>query len=102
MANYSKEDIEQNKVISVLSVFPVLFIVYFFSGTNSEYAKHCANCGIIFTVCFALMFIIGKLLSIVTWIPIVGTVISLVLKIIDLILLLLLIVQIVRAAKGTI
>lgn len=102
MANYGQSDFEQNKVIGILSVFPVLFIIYFLSGTNSEYARHCANWGIIFTVCFAVMFVLGKLLSIVTWIPIVGTIIDLALKIIDLILLLAVIVQVVRAAKGTI
>lgn len=102
MANYSKEDIEQNKVIAVLSVFPVLFVFYFLSGSKSEYARHCANWGIFFTVCFAVMFVLGTLLKIVTWIPIVGTVISVILKIIDVLLLLVLIVQVVRAAKGTI
>ncbi|MBD5137731.1 MAG: hypothetical protein HDT24_00150 [Ruminococcus sp.] len=102
MANYSQSDFEQNKVIGTLSVFPVLFIISFLSGTNSEYARHCANWGIIFTICFAVMFVLGKLLSIVTWIPLIGTVIGIVLKIIDLILLLVLIVQVVRAAKGTI
>lgn len=102
MANYGQSDFEQNKVIGILSVFPVLFIIYFLSGTNSEYARHCANWGIIFTVCFAVMFVLGKLLSIVTWIPIVGTVINIALKIIDLVLLLAVIIQVVRAAKGTI
>lgn len=102
MANYGQSDFEQNKVIGILSVFPVLFIIYFLSGTNSEYARHCANWGIIFTVCFAVMFVLGKLLSIVTWIPIVGTVIDIALKIIDLVLLLAVIIQVVRAAKGTI
>lgn len=102
MANYSQSDFEQNKVIGILSVFPVLFIISFLSGTNSEYTRHCANWGIIFTICFAVMFVLGKLLSIVTWIPLIGTVIGIVLKIIDLILLLVLIVQVVRAAKGTI
>ena len=102
MANYGQSDFEQNKVIGMLSVFPVLFIIYFLSGTNSEFARHCANWGIIFTICFAVMFVLGKLLSIVTWIPLVGTVINIALKIIDLILLLAVIVQVVRAAKGTI
>ncbi|MDE5991559.1 MAG: hypothetical protein K2G87_00760 [Oscillospiraceae bacterium] len=102
MANYSQSDFEQNKVIGILSVFPVLFIICFLSGTNSEYARHCANWGIIFTICFAVMFVLGKLLSIVTWIPLIGTVISIALKIIDLVLLLVLIIQVVRAAKGTI
>ncbi|MDE7289563.1 MAG: hypothetical protein K2N71_08720 [Oscillospiraceae bacterium] len=102
MSNYSQSDFEQNKVVGILSVFPVLFIIYFLSGTNSEYARHCANWGIIFTICFAVMLVLGKLLSIVTWIPIVGTIIDLALKIIDLILLLAVIVQVVRAAKGTI
>ena len=102
MANYGQSDFEQNKVVGILSVFPVLFIIYFLSGTNSEYARHCANWGIIFTICFAAMFILGKLLSIVTWIPLVGTIIGIVLKIIDVLLLLAVIVQVVRAAKGTI
>lgn len=102
MANYSQSDAEQNKVIGVLSVFPVLFLVYFISGTDSEFAHTCSKWGIIFTVCFAVMFILGKLLSIVTWIPLVGTVISIALKIIDVILLIAVIVQMVRAAKGTI
>lgn len=102
MANYSQSDAEQNKVIGVLSVFPVLFLVYFFSGSNSEFAHTCAKWGIIFTVCFAVMFVLGKLLSIVTWIPLVGTVINIALKIIDVILLLAVIVQVVRAVKGSI
>lgn len=102
MANYSQEDIEKNKTVAVLSVFPVLFLIYFFSGTNSEYARHCANWGIVFTILFAAMFILGKILSIVTWIPLVGTVIGIALKIIDLVLLIAVIVQMVRAAKGTI
>ncbi|MCM1022462.1 MAG: hypothetical protein NC395_00190 [Prevotella sp.] len=102
MANYSRNDIENNKVIAVLSVFPILFLVYFISGTNSDYARHCANWGIIFTICFAVMFVLGKLLSIVTWIPLVGTVIGIVLKVIDVILLLAVIIQMIRAAKGTI
>ena len=80
----------------------MLFIIYFLSGTNSEYARHCANWGIIFTICFAVMFVLGKLLSIVTWIPLVGTIIGFALKVIDLILLLAVIIQVVRAAKGTI
>lgn len=102
MANYGQSDFEQNKVIGMLSVFPVLFIIYFLSGTNSEYARHCANWGIIFTICFAVMFVLGKLLTIVTWIPLIGTVINIALKIIDLILLIAVIIQVIRAAKGTI
>ncbi|MCM1328292.1 MAG: hypothetical protein NC253_02530 [Ruminococcus sp.] len=102
MANYSQSDAEQNKVIGVLSVFPVLFLVYFISGVDSEFAHACSKWGIIFTICFAVMFVLGKLLSIVTWIPLVGTVINIALKIIDVVLLLAVIVQVVRAAKGTI
>lgn len=102
MANFSQEDIEKNKTVAVLSVFPLLFLIYFFSGVESEYARHCANWGIIFTICFAVMFVLGKILSIVTWIPIVGTIIGIALKIIDLVLLLAVIVQMVRAAKGDI
>lgn len=102
MANYSQSDFEQNKVIGMLSVFPVLFLIYFLSGKESEYARHCANWGIIFTICFAAMFVLGKLLTIVTWIPLVGTVIGFALNVIDVILLLALIIQVIRAAKGTI
>ncbi len=99
MANFDKEDIEKNKGLAAIMFIPVFFIIYFISGSSSAYVKHCANQGMILTVCFVVVSLAAKLLN---PIPVFGWIFSIVFWIADGILLLIVIVQIIRAATGSI
>lgn len=98
MANFSQQDIDNNKILATIVIFPVFFVISFFAGTDSEYVKHCAKIGMFLTVCFLAVSLAAWLL---TWIPLLGGILGLIFKIIDLILFIIVIVEMVKAASGT-
>lgn len=87
-------DIQQNKVMAVLSYLGILFLVPLLAAPNSPYARFHANQGL---VLFILEAIVGTVSAFIAKIPIVGAIIT---SVLGLILLIFAILGIVNAATG--
>ena len=90
---------EDKKVIATVSVFPILFLIYFIAGKDSAYVRYCANQGLIFTI---LGIIISVVANVIGFIPIIGFIAGIVFWLIDVAILVLTIYQMIGAFKGTI
>lgn len=94
---YSRQDIESNKGMAVLSYFSILVLVPIFTARNSPFARFHANQGLILFVIEAILWIISMVLG---WIPIIGWLLSIVIWVLQLGLLALSILGIVNAIQG--
>lgn len=60
-ADYTAEDIEQNKVMALLAYLGLLFLVPMFAAPNSKYARYHANQGLVLSlaaVAFGIVYVI--------------------------------------------
>jgi len=89
-AEFDADDINNNKVMAVLSYIWILFLVPLFAAKDSKYARYHANQGII-------LFLASIVISVVGIIPVLGWIVSAVGGIIVFILA---IIGIINAAKG--
>ncbi len=90
---------EDKKVVATISVFPILFLIYFIAGKDSAYVRYCANQGLIFTILGIIISVVAKVIGII---PIVGFLMGIVFWVIDVAILVLTIYQMIGAFKGTI
>lgn len=90
---------EDKKVVATISVFPILFLIYFVAGKDSAYVRYCANQGLIFTILGIIISVVAKVIG---FIPVIGLLAGIVFWVIDLAILILTIYQMLGAFKGTI
>ena len=81
-AEYSKEEIEKNKVVCGLAYIPILFWLPLVAGTKgSKYCKFHANQGLLLLIVGVVFAVIGIVLGLI---PILGTIISILTSLIEL------------------
>lgn len=96
--SYDEQDVEANKIYSILAYMGFLTLVPLFAAKDSKYAKFHTNQGLILLICE----LIAAVISTVLWfIPVVGTVLSLVIGLpLYLVTVILMVVGILNAYKG--
>ncbi len=101
-AQHNASDIEQNKVLALLSYIFILFLVPLFAAPNSKFARYHANQGLVlFIVDVVVGAVIGIVCAIIGAIPAVGGIIAGIISgVLGLVLLALMILGIVNAVTG--
>lgn len=89
-ASFDPEDINKNKIFAILAYFGILVLVPIFAAKDSKFAKFHANQGL-------LLFIAEIAGSVISVIPVLGTLVSFVVSIACFALA---IIGIINAAKG--
>jgi Predicted membrane protein len=78
---FDSADIEQSKVVSALSYFGILFFLPLIAAPNSKFGKYHANQALVFFLAVAALNIVLQILStILLFIPILGWIISALLR----------------------
>lgn len=93
-AQFDPNDIQQNMVMAVLAYIAILFLVPLLAAPQSQFARFHANQGL---VLFIVEIILGVVVGICLFIPIVGWIIS---SVVGLVTFLLMVLGIVNAASG--
>ncbi len=96
-AEYDAADIEQNKVMALLSYLWILFLVPLFLAKESRFARYHANQGITLAIAGTVIDLIGGLLSAI---PVVGWIIGIPFYLAGLAVLALTVIGILNAVKG--
>lgn len=96
--SYDEQDVEANKIYSILAYMGFLTLVPLFAAKDSKYAKFHTNQGLILLICE----LIAAIISTVLWfIPVVGMVLGLVIGLpLYLVTVILMVVGILNAYKG--
>lgn len=94
---YTKQDIEGNKGMAVLSYFSILVLIPVFAAKNSPFARFHANQGMILFVIEAILWVVSMVLG---WIPVIGWLLSIVIWVLELGLLALSVLGIINAVQG--
>ena len=98
---FEKEDIEKNKVMSVLAYIWWLVIVTIVAAPNSKFARFHANQGLILAIALTVFSILaGILTGVLGWIPVVGWIVSAVFWLIDAAIFALMLYLIITTAQG--
>ena len=98
---FEKEDIEQNKVMSVLAYIWWLVIVTIIAAPQSKFARFHANQGLVLAIALTIFGILTTVLSIALgWIPVVGVLVSIIFWIIDIAIFALMLYLIITTAQG--
>ena len=96
-AEYDAADIEQNKVMALLSYLWLLFLVPLFLAKESKFARFHANQGIVLAVAGTA---IGIILGIAAFIPVVNIIVGIVGGLVELAVLALTVLGIYNAVQG--
>ena len=98
---FEKEDIEKNKVMSVLAYIWWLVIVTIVAAPNSKFARFHANQGLILAIALTVFSILaGILTGVLGWIPVIGWIVSAVFWLIDAAIFALMLYLIITTAQG--
>lgn len=100
-AQYDQADVQNNKVMAVLSYFGILWLVPLLGAKNSKFAQFHANQGLVlclFEIAYGI--VVRVINAIVGSIPVVGLIVGLVLSLLYLVWLVLAILGIVNACQG--
>ena len=90
-------DINSNKGFAVLAYLGILILVPFFAAGNSRFARFHVNQGAPLAIGVLILNTAGIFLG---WIPILGSVVRLILRILNIPILVLMVIGIVNAASG--
>ncbi len=93
-ADYDSKDIDDNKVMGVLAYIGILFLIPLLAAPNSKFARFHTNQGLIL---FIADVVLGAAAKLVSFIPVVGWVISIAVGVVGLAFMIL---GIVNAANG--
>ena len=94
---FDPNDIASNKVMGVLAYLFVLVLIPLFAAKNSPFARFHANQGLILFVAELALWVISALLG---GIPVLGTIITICVNILDVALFVLMILGIVNVVSG--
>ncbi len=72
MVRYSAEDIQENKVIALLSYLGILFLVPLLAKKDSPFAQFHAKQGLVLFVVFILFIIMCAIIIVLAWMPYIG------------------------------
>lgn len=94
---FDPNDIEANKAMGILSYLSWLVIIPLIAAPKSPFARYHANQGLVLAI---FSTVVCVLLGALTWIPVVGVVIGIVLGLAGVLFLVLMVLGIVNAANG--
>ncbi len=101
-ADYDKQDIETNKAMALLAYLSWLVLIPIFAAKNSKYARFHCNQGLVLAICEIIWWIgtaiINAICYAIAWW--LGSIVSIVLGLVNIIFLVLLIVGIMNALNG--
>ncbi|MBR3100654.1 MAG: zinc ribbon domain-containing protein [Muribaculaceae bacterium] len=97
-AEYTKDDIEKNKVMAILAYLGILVLVPIFGAKDSKFARFHANQGLILCIIWFAIWLIGQVFAAISWK--LYAVLSIVFIIVYLLLTVLAILGIINAANG--
>ncbi len=101
-AQFSREDIEQNKAMAILAYLGILVLVPIFAAKDSRFARYHANQGLVLLITMVSYWIIEKILNAVffaIWWGL-GSIFSVLLSLVYLLFVVYIVLGIVNAAKG--
>ncbi len=100
-ANFKKEDIDANKIVSILSYIHILVIVPLIGMKESPFAQYHAKVGLNLLLWHLVAEVGGGILTgVIGWIPVIGWLVSLAIGLINIALWCINIFGIVSAAQG--
>lgn len=100
-SEFGSQDIDDNKLISILSYIGILFLIPLFVRKDSAYARYHVNQGLVLFVAELVWSVIFKILSVVLgWIPVVGILVSVIGWVVEVIFLVLAIIGIINTING--
>lgn len=100
-ADYDAADIENNKLVSILSYIGLLFLVPLFAAKESKFARFHVNQGIVLFAASFIYGIISAILGVIFGlIPVIGVIVGIILGVAALVPLILMILGIYNAATG--
>lgn len=94
---FDQADIDKNKGMATASIFPILFILYFFSSEKSEYHRYCANQGLMLLIINIALSIVNIIMS---FIPVIGAIVSLLIWLINVGTLVIMVMLMIKAYNG--
>lgn len=99
--DYGSQDIDDNKVISVLSYISFLFIIPLLARKDSGYARYHANQGLVLFIAQLVWSVVFKVLAVlIGWIPVVGILVTVIGWLVEAIFLVVAIIGIVNTLNG--
>lgn len=99
--DYGSQDIDDNKVISVLSYISFLFIIPLIARKDSAYAKFHANQGLVLFIAEIVWSVVFKILTVILgWIPVVGILVTIIGWLVEVVFLIVAIIGIVNTLNG--
>ncbi len=100
-AEFDPTDIAQNKGMAILAYFGILVLFPILGAKHSRFAQYHANQGLILLIVSVVYGVVNAIVeAILGWIPVLGSLVSLVLLLGNVAILVLTILGIVNAAKG--
>lgn len=96
-ADFGTQDIEKNKVISLLAYLSWLVLVPLFCAKDSDYAKFHCNQGLLLAICEIVTSVVIGILSII---PVIGIVFAILGSLLGILFLLLTVFGIINAVSG--
>lgn len=101
-SDYSKDDIENNKFMAMISYLWILVLVPIFAAKDSPFAKFHANQGLVLLVCWVGYSIVAKIIDTITIaiLPLFGIIISTVFLIFHIAFVVLMLIGMTNAKTG--
>ncbi len=101
-AEYTQEDINNNKIMAVLAYLGILVLIPIFAAKDSKFARFHSNQGLVLLICdIVVSIVLGIVTAIIAFIPYVGPILSgIIWAVIPIVLLVFAILGIVNAVQG--
>lgn len=102
-SQFDRNDIEQNKIIAILSYIFILFLVPLLAAPTSRFARFHANQGLVLFICeLVIGFVATIAMIILAFVPIVGGIINWCISgVLMIVFLIFMVLGIINAANGT-
>ena len=101
-AEYTQEDINNNKIMAVLAYLGILVLIPILAAKDSKFARFHSNQGLVLLICdIVVSIVLGIVTAIIALIPYVGPILSgIIWAVIPIVLLVFAILGIVNAVQG--
>ena len=96
-SEFDQNDIQQNKVMGILAYIGILVLIPLFAAKDSKFARFHCNQGLVLAICEIAVSVI---ISILSFIPVVGLIVSIVGWVINVVAFVLSILGIINAVNG--
>ena len=96
-SRFEPADVEENRVMGILAYLSWLVLIPLLAAPKSPFARYHANQGLVLAI---VSTVVCVLLGALTWIPVLGIIVGIVLSLVGVLFLVLAIIGIVNAANG--